>query len=76
MAERKTRSKEERIAEIDKKIAHHKECIKALEVKKEAILNPKPRTRVSKSFNTLIKKAKESGLTNEQIAEKLGIKFE
>ena len=43
MAERVMRSKEERIAELDKKIAFHKEKAAMLEAKKEAILNPKPR---------------------------------
>ena len=76
MAERKTRTKEERIAEIDKKIEAHKKSISALEAKKEAILNPKPRTRKTKSFNAVIAKAKEAGLTPEQIAEKLGVKLD
>lgn len=76
MAERKIRSKEERVAELDKKIAYHKQCVTTLEAKKESVLNPKSRKRGSRSVNTIISKAKEAGLTNEQIAEKLGITFE
>lgn len=76
MAERKTRSKEERIAELDKKIAHHKQCIDTLEKKKETVLHPKTRTKKSKSVNTIIAKAKELGLSNDEIAEKLGITFD
>ena len=76
MAERKVRSKEERIAELDKKIEHHKQCIAVLEQKKTAILNPKTRTRKSKSINTIIAKAKANGLTSDEIAAKLGISFD
>ena len=76
MSERKTRTKEERIAEIDNKILHHKKCIEALEAKKTTILNPKPRPGRHKGINAVIAKAKESGLTPEQIAEKLGITLE
>ena len=75
MAERKTRTKEERIAEIDKKIESHKKSIETLEAKKEAILNPKPRTRKIKSVNSVIAKAKEAGLTPEEIAKKLGLEI-
>lgn len=75
MAERKTRTKEERIAEIDKKIDAHKKSIVTLEAKKEAILNPKPRTRKAKSVSAIIAKAKEAGLTPEEIAAKLGVEI-
>ena len=76
MAERKIRSKDERIAEIDSKIAYHKQCIQVLEQKKDGILNPKTRTRKVKSVNRVIAMAKESGLTVEEIAKKLGITLE
>lgn len=69
MADRKTRSKEERIAELDAKIKYHMECIEALKTKKERVLNPEKR----KSYSALFAKAQEAGLTEEQIAEKLGI---
>ena len=79
MAEAETKRKlnrrpaEERIAEIDKKIAGHKEAIKKLEAKKHTILNPKPRASKAAGLKALISKAKEAGVTNEEIAEKLGI---
>ena len=71
----KTRPKEVRIAEIDTKIAKYKGYIQELEVKKEEILNPKPRAR-KPSVNAVIKQAKELGMTTEEIAKKLGIKME
>ena len=79
MAEAETKRKlnrrpaEERIAEIDKKIAGHKEAIKKLEAKKHTILNPKPRASKAAGLKALLSKAKEAGMTNEEIAEKLGI---
>ena len=79
MAEAETKRKlnrrpaEERIAEIDKKIAGHKEAIKKLEAKKHTILNPKPRASKAAGLKALISKDKEAGMTNEEIAEKLGI---
>lgn len=61
------RPAEERIAEIDAKINAHKESIKKLEQKKAAILNPKPRTSKAAKTKMLITKAKEAGLTDEEI---------
>ena len=49
---------------------------KKLEEKKHAILNPKPRTSKAAGMKVLIAKAKEAGLTDEQIAEKLGLKLD
>ena len=73
--QRKRRTKEERIAEIDLKIEAHKKNIVALEAKKEAILNPKPRKNPL-SINTVLKKAKEKGYTAKDIAKKLDIDIE
>lgn len=77
------RSAEERVAEIDAKIATCKaiiakqeEKIAALEVKKQAILNPVPRISKAGQLKELLNKAKASGMTNEEIAEKLGITIE
>lgn len=67
------RPAEERIAEIDKKIAGHKSAIAKLEAKKNTILNPKPRASKAAGLKALISKAKEAGMSNEEIAEKLGI---
>lgn len=77
------RSAEERVAEIDAKIATCKatiakqeEKIAALEIKKQAILNPVPRVSKAGQLKELLNKAKASGMTNEEIAEKLGITIE
>ena len=67
MAERRVRSKEERIAELDKKIAYHQEKIDALEEKKRALITPKM------TATQIINAAKEKGMTTEQIMKKLGI---
>lgn len=75
MAERIRRSAEERIAEIDKKIAAHKANIAVLEEKKKAILNPKPRITKAAKMKAIIEGAKKSGMSPEEIAEKLGIEF-
>lgn len=77
------RSAEERVVEIDAKIAALKatitkqeEKIAILEAKKQAILNPVPRVSKAGQLKALINKAKESGMTTEEIAEKLGITIE
>lgn len=72
---RKRRTKEERIAEIDAKIEARKKNIAALEAKKKAILNPKPRN-TSLSMNAVLKKAKAQGYTAKEIAKKLNISIE
>lgn len=61
------RPAEERIAEIDTKINAHKEAIKKLEQKKESIQNPKPRVSKAAKTKLLITKAKDAGLTDEEI---------
>ena len=58
---------EERVAEIDAKINAHKESIQKLEQKKTAILNPKPRVSKATKTKLLITKAREAGLTDEEI---------
>ncbi len=67
---------EERVPEIDSKIAAHKDAIKKLEEKKQAILNPKPRLSKAQKVKLVIDKAKNSGMSVEEIAEKLGVTFE
>ena len=71
MAERKRRTVEERVSEIDSKIEAHKKNIAALEAKKKDILNPKPRKVLSMS--AIMKKAKEKGYSVKDIAKKLDI---
>lgn len=72
--QRKRRTTEERIAEIDGKIEKYKKTIAELETKKKAILNPKPRKVLS--INAIIKKAKEKGYTAKDIAKKLDINID
>ncbi len=57
---------EERIAVIDEKIARKQAEIDALEAQKQKLLHPV-------NMRTVIAKAKEIGLTPEEIAEKLGL---
>jgi len=57
---------EERVALLDQKIEKKKAEIDALEAQKQKLLHPV-------SIKTVMAKAKEAGLTPEQIAEKLGI---
>lgn len=63
------RSKEERIAAIDELIAKKQSEIIELEAKRQRLLHPV-------SMRKVLSKAKESGLTPEEIAEKLGLAFE
>ena len=59
------------------KVASHKAHIEKLEAKKEATLNPKPRTYTrKKGMKTVMDKAKEMGLSAEEIAKKLGISLD
>lgn len=73
---RAIRPKEERIAIIDQSIEFHKKAIEKLEQKKQNILNPKSRTSTKTQMKTLLNKIQESGMTIEEIAEKLGVKTE
>jgi len=57
---------EARIAAIEEKIAKKHAEIEALEAQKQKLLHPV-------SMRIVMTKAKESGLTAEQIAEKLGL---
>lgn len=62
-------------ADYAEKVKKHKDAIEKLEVKKEIARNRKPRTPRS-AANTLVIKAKEMGLSDEEIAERLGISLE
>lgn len=59
---------QERIAMIDAKIAKKQEEIDALEAQKQKLLHPV-------NMRTVLSKAKEAGLTAEEIAEKLGLEI-
>ncbi|MCI8808778.1 MAG: hypothetical protein HFF84_01390 [Oscillibacter sp.] len=60
------KNKEERIALIDEKIAKKKAEIESLEAQKQRLLHPI-------NMRTVLTKAKEAGLSPEEIAEKLGL---
>lgn len=71
------RSPEEIAAEIDDKIAAHKDAIKKLEQRKAEVLAPKkPRMTKAQKMKVVIDKAKAAGMSPEEIAEKLGVSFE
>jgi hypothetical protein len=72
---RTRRSKDERLAALDKKIQSHRDNIESLEIKKYNILNPKSRKK-STTIKTIVEQAKEAGMTIEDIALKLGVKLE
>ena len=95
MAERIRRSKDEIVAEYERKISYHQgmvvkleeqigilnekmdkhqKAVEKLEAKKNATLNPKPRIFPrKKGMKSVLDKAKEMGMTAEQVADKLGI---
>ena len=66
MAARTVKSVEEKVAVIDQQIAKKQEEINALEAQKQKLLHPV-------NMKTVMAKAKEIGLTPEEIAEKLGL---
>ena len=64
---RARRTVDERVTAIDEKIKKKQEEIAELEAQKERLLHPV-------SMRAVLTKAKEAGLTPEEVAEKLGIK--
>jgi len=61
------RTKEEMLADIDKRIEYHLYCIERLKMQKEEMLTPKI------TYKDVLAGAKEKGLTPAQVAEILGI---
>lgn len=59
---------EERVAILDAKIEKKQEEINNLEAQKQKLLHPI-------NMKTVMAKAKESGMTPEEIAEKLGLEI-
>lgn len=57
---------EEKVALLDQKIAKKQEELNALEAQKQKLLHPV-------NMKTVMAKAKEAGLSPEEIAEKLGL---
>lgn len=72
IATRKSRPKDERVADIDLRIAKHQQHIKTLEAQKKALLSPKTRAK-KVGIASVIKMAKDQGMTAEEILKKLGI---
>lgn len=66
MAARVIRTTEERVRLIDEKISKKRDEIKALEAQKQKLLHPV-------NMKTVLAKAKEAGMTPEEVAKKLGI---
>ena len=66
---RNIRSKEERLAVLEQKIEKKKSELASLEAQKEKLLHPV-------NMRTVMAKAKELGMTAEEVAEKLGIDVE
>lgn len=62
------KSAEERISLIDSKIAKKYEEIKSLEAQKQKLLHPV-------NMKVVMAKAKEAGLSPEEIAKKLGLEI-
>ena len=62
------RTVEERVAILDAKIAKKQEEINNLEAQRQKLLHPI-------NMKTVMAKAKESGMTPEEIAEKLGLEI-
>ncbi len=60
------RTVDERVAQIDQKIMKKKAELDALEAQKQKLLHPV-------NMKTVMAKAKEAGLTPEEIAKKLGL---
>lgn len=63
---RKRRSVEERVAEVEQKIAYHEEHLKVLNQKKQDLLNPTKKTRKA-SMKQVTEKIKESGLSPDEL---------
>ena len=67
------------VQELDAKIAAAKTRIKAMEQRKKDIMTPKqpkPRTSKKQKIQDILKKASKSGLSVEEIAERLGMNVE
>lgn len=66
MTTRIRKTVEERVALLDQKITKKQEELNALETQKQKLLHPV-------NMKTVMAKAKEAGLSPEDIAEKLGL---
>lgn len=66
---KKTRTREERIAEVEKSIAWHEEHLVALRKKLDLLKNPPPPAQGKVGMATVVRKAKEQGITAKQLLE-------
>lgn len=69
------RTVEERVEEIMNKISKKHTEIEVLEAKRQELIAPKPKKKAL-TMKAVIAKAKEDGMTPEEIAKKLGVKIE
>ena len=68
--QRVSRSKEDRIADIEARIAKHKENIKTLEESKQAIIEGRKKVSKAKGVKRILAEAK---ISDEEMAKALGI---
>lgn len=69
------RTVDERVIEIDAKIAAHKSNIITLERRKKLLLTPKKSREKKPSMSVVIAEMKKAGLTPDEIVKKLGLKI-
>ena len=68
-----------KIKELEGKVKGHNSQIKQLNKDKEKALNPTPRVRArstKRGLTAVVQKAKEMGLTPQEMAEKLGFSLD
>lgn len=66
---KRVHSREEKMAEIQKSIDWHKSHIGTLEKKLELLKNPPQRAKGKVGMATVVKKAKEQGVSAKQLLE-------
>ena len=66
---KKTRTREERIAEVEKSIAWHEDHLVTLRKKLDLLKNPPPPAQGKVGMATVVRKAKEQGITAKQLLE-------
>ncbi len=66
---KKARTREERIAEVERSIAWHEHHLAALKEKLDKLQNPPPPARGKVGMATVVRKAKEQGISAKQLLE-------
>lgn len=64
-----SRSREEKITEVEKSIAWHEHHLVILREKLERLQNPPPPARGKVGMATVVRKAKEQGISAKQLLE-------